>query len=148
VSGPQERGGRDVLLIENNPGDVRLIAEGFARGGVSHCLRVAEDGEEALAMLRREGEHAGRRLPELVLLDLNLPRLSGLDVLTALKSDPELRRIPVVVLTGSAAEPDVLAAYDRHANCYVTKPMDLHRLMDALEAIERFWLGHVRPAPR
>jgi CheY-like chemotaxis protein len=131
-----------VLLVEDNPGDVRLVREVLADAPEAIQLRVAPDGESALTMLRG-GSH-----PDLVLLDLNLPRTGGLEVLTELKGDPALRRVPVVVLTSSAAEHDVLGAYDRHANCFVTKPLRLDDFVDAVRAIAGFWLhAAVLPQP-
>jgi chemotaxis family two-component system response regulator Rcp1 len=132
---------REILLVENNPGDVRLVAEGLRARGSEQRLHVVEDGEAALSFVR-----AGRPRPDLVLLDLNLPRKAGFDVLAEMKGDPLLRRIPVIVLSGSAAKPEMARAYDSHANCYVQKPMDLDDLMQAIAAIEFFWLRHIRLA--
>jgi two-component system, chemotaxis family, response regulator Rcp1 len=130
----------DVLLVEDNPGDVRLTLEVLRESRVATDVTVAGDGDEAMAFLRAEGEHATRRRPSLVLLDLNLPRKSGLEVLAEVKSDRELRRVPVVVLSGSSATHDVVRAYDLHANAYVTKPLDLNEFIAALRAVEGFWL--------
>ena len=130
----------DVLLVEDNPGDVRLTLEVLRESRVATDVTVAGDGDEALAVLRGEGSHADRRRPSLVLLDLNLPRKSGLEVLAEVKSDRNLRRVPVVVLSGSSAAHDVVRAYDLHANAYVTKPLDLNEFIAALRAVETFWL--------
>lgn len=129
-----------VLLVEDNPGDVRLTQEVLRESPVPTEVAVAGDGEEAMAYLRAEGEHARRPRPRLVLLDLNLPRKSGLEVLAECKADAELRRVPVVVLSGSAANHDVARAYDLHANAYVTKPLDLTEFIATLRAVEGFWL--------
>ncbi|MCC2669424.1 MAG: sensory box histidine kinase/response regulator [Armatimonadetes bacterium] len=129
-----------VLLIEDNPGDVELTIEALAEGRVLNELQVAVDGEEALRRLRREGEHVHAPRPDLILLDLNLPRMNGRQVLDAIKSDPALREIPVVVLTSSQAEADVRGAYEHHANAYVVKPIDLPRFLAAVQLIEQFWL--------
>ena len=130
----------DVLLVEDNPGDVRLTLEVLRESRVSTDVAVAGDGEEAMAYLRAEGEHAERKRPSLVLLDLNLPRKSGFEVLAECKSDTSLRRVPVVVLSGSSASHDVVRAYDLHANAYVTKPLNLQEFIGALRAVEGFWL--------
>ena len=134
----------EILLVEDNPGDVRLTREALIEAKVRNTLTVAWDGVEALACLRQEGEHAGAARPDLILLDLNLPRKDGREVLEEIKGDPELRRIPVVVLTTSEAEQDVLRAYDLHVNCYVTKPVDLHQFVRVVRSIEDFWLTIVR----
>jgi CheY-like chemotaxis protein len=130
----------DVLLVEDNPGDVRLTLEVLRESRVSTDVQVAGDGEQAMAFLRAEGEHTGRKRPNLVLLDLNLPRKSGFEVLAECKSDKGLRRVPIVVLSGSSAGHDVVRAYDLHANAYVTKPLDLQEFIAALRAVEGFWL--------
>jgi two-component system, chemotaxis family, response regulator Rcp1 len=130
----------EILLVEDNPGDVRLTIEGLKEGKVYNNLHVARDGVEALAYLRREGKHAGAVRPDLILLDLNLPRMDGREVLSAIKSDARMRTIPVVVLTTSRAEQDVLGSYDLHANCYITKPVDLEQFMTVVKSIENFWL--------
>jgi chemotaxis family two-component system response regulator Rcp1 len=130
----------EILLVEDNPGDVRLTIEGLKEGKVHNNLHVAQDGVEALAYLRREGKHAGAVRPDLILLDLNLPRMDGREVLSAIKSDARMRTIPVVVLTTSRAEQDVLGSYDLHANCYITKPVDLEQFMTVVKSIEDFWL--------
>jgi len=134
----------EILLVEDNPGDVRLTQEAFKEGKVSNKLSVAKDGVEALAFLRREGEYAGVPRPDVILLDLNLPRKDGREVLAEIKEDDDLRRIPVVVLTTSQAEQDILKTYNLHANCYITKPVDLERFITVVKSIETFWLSVVK----
>jgi two-component system, chemotaxis family, response regulator Rcp1 len=134
----------EILLVEDNPGDVRLTREALKEGKVSNRLHVATDGVEALAFLRREGEYADAVRPDLILLDLNLPKKDGRQVLGEVKADPALRQIPVVILTSSQAEEDICRSYDLHANCYVTKPVDLDRFMTVVRAVEDFWLTIVR----
>jgi CheY-like chemotaxis protein len=126
----------EILLVEDNPGDVRLTIEALRDSTLAHRLSVARDGVEALAFLRREG---GVR-PDLILLDLNLPRKDGREVLSEIKADAALRTIPVVVLTTSRAEQDVLHSYELQANCYITKPVDLMQFMTVVRSIEDFWL--------
>ena len=135
-------GGRpiEILLVEDNPGDVRLTIEGLNEGKVRNNLHVARDGVEALAFLRREGEFGDAVRPDLILLDLNLPRKDGREVLADIKSDPDLKTIPVVVLTTSRAEQDVLHSYQLQANCYITKPVDLEQFITVVKSIEDFWL--------
>jgi len=134
----------EILLVEDNPGDVRLVREALREGDVRNNLHVAPDGVEALRFLRREDGVADAVRPDLILLDLNLPRKDGREVLEALKSDPALRSIPVVVLTSSQAEQDIARAYDLHANCYVTKPVDLERFITVVKSIETFWFTIVK----
>ena len=138
----------EILLVEDNPGDVRLTEEALKEAKVHNNLYVAPDGVEALAFLRREGRHAGGVRPDLILLDLNLPRKSGREVLAEIKADDDLKRIPVVVLTTSDAEQDILASYDLHANCYVAKPVDLEQFIKVVQSIEDFWLSIVRLPPK
>ena len=130
----------EILLVEDNPGDARLTQEALKDGKVYNNLTVVPDGVEAMAYLRREGRYAGATQPDLILLDLNLPKKDGREVLQEIKADENLRRIPVVVLTSSSAEQDVLKSYGLHANCYVTKPVDLDQFIGAVKAIENFWL--------
>lgn len=137
----------EILLVEDNPGDVRLTREALREGKVRNNLNVVDDGVKALAYLRREGEYAGASRPDLILLDLNLPRMSGREVLAAVKADPELRSIPVVVLTSSQAEQDIMKAYELNVNCYVTKPVDLDQFIAVVKAIEDFWFTIVRLPP-
>ena len=134
----------EILLVEDNPGDVRLTREALREGKVRNNLYVAADGVEALRFLRREGEHAGAVRPDLILLDLNLPRKDGREVLEEVKADPSLRYIPVVVLTSSQAEQDIVRAYDLHANCYVSKPVDLDQFIHVVKSIEDFWFTIVK----
>ncbi|HEX8241850.1 MAG TPA: response regulator [Longimicrobium sp.] len=140
----------EVLLVEDNPGDVRLTREALKDGKVSNNLSVAPDGVEALRFLRREGPHAGAPRPDVVLLDLNLPRKDGRQVLREMKEDPSLRTIPVVILTSSDAERDIAAAYELQASCYVTKPVDLDQFITVVRSIEDFWFSIVKlpPEPR
>ena len=134
----------EILLVEDNPGDARLTREALRDGKVQNNLHIAVDGVEAMAFLRRQGPHAGAVRPDLILLDLNLPRKSGREGLAEVKSDPELARIPVVVLTTSKAEEDVAKAYDFHANCYITKPVDFEQFITVVRSIEEFWFTIVR----
>jgi CheY-like chemotaxis protein len=133
----------EILLVEDNPGDVRLTVEGLNEGKVRNNLHVARDGVEALSFLRHEGQFADAVRPDLILLDLNLPRKDGREVLADIKSDPELKTIPVVVLTTSRAEQDVLHSYELQANCYITKPVDLEQFITVVKSIEEFWLSIV-----
>jgi CheY-like chemotaxis protein len=134
----------NILLVEDNPGDVRLTREALKEGKISNDLNVVGDGVEALAYLRREGRYAGAERPDLILLDLNLPKKDGREVLQEIKGDGDLKKIPVVVLTTSAAERDILKAYDLHANCYITKPVDLDQFIRVVQLIEDFWLTIVK----
>ncbi len=137
----------EVLLVEDNPADVRLTEEALREGTVPLHLSVTPDGEEALAFLRHEGRYAAAPRPDLVLLDLNLPRLDGRAVLAAVKADPSLRRIPVVVLSTSEAAADIATSYDLHANCYVSKLPDLDQFFRVVRLIEEFWLAVARRPP-
>jgi two-component system, chemotaxis family, response regulator Rcp1 len=134
----------DILLVEDNPGDVRLTREALRDGKVQNNLHVVDDGVEAMAFLRREGRYTDAPRPDIVFLDLNLPKKNGREVLAEIKSDPELMRIPVVVLTTSKDEQDVLKAYEYHANCYITKPVDLEQFLTVVKSIEEFWFTVVR----
>ena len=134
----------EILLVEDNPGDVRLTIEALRAGKIRNSLNVARDGVEALAFLRREGPHGGALRPDLILLDLNLPKKSGFEVLQEIKSDEDLRRIPVVVLTTSEIDEDVCRSYDLHANCYISKPVDLDRFFQVINSIKDFWLTVVK----
>ena len=133
-----------ILLVEDDPGDVLITREAFAENKVRNQLSVVSDGEAALAFLRREEGYASAPRPDLILLDLNLPRKAGHEVLAEIKSDTDLQRIPVVVLTTSDAEEDVLRSYDLHANAYVTKPVGLGQFLGVIKTIEDFWLTAVR----
>ena len=128
----------EILLVEDNPGDVRLTEEGFKEGKIRNNLHVAMDGEEAMAFLRKEGRYTGSPKPDLILLDLNLPKKSGRDVLAEIKIDNELKYIPVVVLTTSEAEEDIIRSYNLHANCYISKPLDLDGFMEVVKSIKDF----------
>jgi len=134
----------EILLVEDNPADSRLTQEVLRDGKVYNRLNTVEDGVEALAFLRQEGKYAGLPRPDLLLLDLNLPRKDGREVLSEIKADGELRRLPVVVLTTSQAEEDILRAYDLNANCYITKPVDLDQFIRVVKSIEDFWLTVVK----
>jgi chemotaxis family two-component system response regulator Rcp1 len=139
--------GIDILLVEDNPGDVRLTREALKEAKVRNNLHVTEDGVEAMRFLRREEEFANAPRPDLILLDLNLPKKDGREVLEEIKADDNLRRIPVVVLTTSHAEEDIVRSYNLHANCYVTKPVDLDQFIRIVKSIEDFWLTIVRLPP-
>jgi CheY-like chemotaxis protein len=130
----------EILLVEDNPGDARLTREALNDGKVHSHLTVVPDGVEAMAYLRREGQYAAAAEPDLILLDLNLPKKDGREVLQEIKTDDRLKTIPVVVLTSSSADQDIVKSYGLHANCYVTKPVDLEQFMTAVKAIEDFWL--------
>ncbi|CUW40934.1 Signal transduction response regulator, CheY-like response regulator [Magnetospirillum sp. XM-1] len=138
----------EILLVEDNPGDARLAQEALKEGRMTSRLKVVVDGVEAMSFLRREGPYAGSPRPNLILLDLNLPRKDGRQVLAELKADEDLRRIPVVVLTTSQAEQDILRSYDLHANCYITKPVDLDRFISVVRSIEEYWCSVVTLPPR
>jgi len=129
---------------KTTPGDVRLTREVLKDGRINNTLNVVEDGVEALAFLRHEGGYADAKQQDLVLLDLNLPKKDGREVLAEMKADPALRRIPVIILTTSSAELDILDAYDLHANCYITKPVDLDQFTTVVRSIEDFWLSIVK----
>ena len=134
----------EILLVEDNPGDVRLTQEVLKEGRIHNTLNVVGDGVEALDFLHRRGVHADAKPQDLILLDLNLPKMNGREVLAEIKKDATLKQIPVVVLTTSSAEQDVLSAYDLHANCYITKPVDLDQFVRVVQSIEDFWLSIVR----
>lgn len=129
----------NILLVEDNPGDVRLTQEAFREADSVNIVGVASDGVEALDYLRRRGRYADALRPDLILLDLNLPRKDGREVLAELKDDPLLRRIPIVVLTVSQAEQDIVRTYELHANCYISKPINLDNFIDIAAAINHFW---------
>jgi len=146
----EHRDGRpiEILVVEDNPGDVRLMIEALKDSKLRNRMSVAEDGVAALAFLRREGRYVGAPRPDVILLDLNLPKKTGHEVLAEIKSDPNLRRIPVVIVTSSNAEQDILQAYDQHANCYVTKPVDLTQFMKIVRSIQAFWFSIVKLPPQ
>ncbi|MET7399908.1 response regulator [Dactylosporangium sp. NPDC005572] len=138
----------EVLLVEDDPGDVLMTQEAFEEHKVRNKLNVVPDGEEALAYLRREGGYAEAPRPDLILLDLNLPRVDGRQVLQSIKEDPDLRRIPVVVLTTSQADEDILRSYSLHANAYVTKPVDFDSFIAVVRQIDEFFVSVVKLPPR
>jgi chemotaxis family two-component system response regulator Rcp1 len=137
-----------ILMVEDNPGDVRLTVEALKEGKVRNILHTVEDGEEAMKFLRRQETYAKAPRPDLILLDLNLPKMNGREVLAEIKVDPSLRRIPVVILTVSKAEQDIVKTYDLHANCYINKPVDLEQFLTVVQSIENFWLTVVKLPPR
>ncbi len=134
----------EFLLVEDNPGDIRLTQEALRESKVRNNLNIVNDGDAAMAFLRRQGVHSKAPRPDIILLDLNLPRKDGREVLSEIKSDPDLKRIPVVIITSSEAEQDILKTYDLHVNCYVTKPVDLEQFIKVVQSIETFWLTIVR----
>ncbi len=138
----------DILLVDDSAADVDLTREALRDARMLNRMFVAKDGVEALAFLRRQGDHTEAPRPDLILLDLNMPRMNGREVLAAIKSDPELRRIPVVILTTSQAEADIVATYDDHANCFITKPVELDQFVEVARSIEGFWLSLVQLPPR
>ena len=139
----------EILLVEDNPGDERLTREALKEGKVYHKLHWCKDGVEAMEFLHRRGKHKDAPRPDIILLDLNLPKKDGREVLEEIKRDEALKRIPVVVLTTSKAEEDVLRTYNLHANCYVTKPVDLEKFITVVQSIDRFWLTVVTlPSPK
>ncbi|MDQ5848675.1 MAG: response regulator [Pseudomonadota bacterium] len=137
----------EILLVEDNPGDERLTREALKEGKVYNNFHWVKDGVEAMEFLRRQGKHASAPRPDIILLDLNLPKMDGREVLQAIKTDSDLKRIPVVVLTTSKAEEDVLRTYSLHANCYVTKPVDLEKFITVVKSIDAFWLTVVTLPP-
>jgi chemotaxis family two-component system response regulator Rcp1 len=134
----------NVLLVEDSPGDVRLTKEAFKDAKMLIKLHVASDGAQAMAFLKREGEHAAVPRPDLILLDLNLPKKDGREVLEEIKESPTLKSIPVVILTTSASQSDILKSYQLHANCYITKPVDLDGFLKVVKSIDSFWLSVVK----
>ncbi len=133
-----------ILLVEDNPGDVLLTREAFKEGQYFPRLSVVEDGEEAIQFLRQRGEYADAQRPDMILLDLNLPRKDGRELLAEVKDDPDLRQIPVIVLTTSDAEQDIRRAYKLHANCYLTKPLEMDSFVKKIRSIEEFWFSVVK----
>ena len=134
----------EILLVEDNPGDVRLTQEVLKEGKVHNRLSVVENGVQAISFLRKENEYQDASTPDLILLELNLPKKDGREVLVDIKNDPELKKIPVVVLTTSQAEEDILKVYDLNANCYISKPVDFDQFIDVVKSIENFWLSIVK----
>jgi two-component system, chemotaxis family, response regulator Rcp1 len=137
----------DILLVEDSPGDVRLTIEALKEGKILNNLSLAKDGVEAMAFLRKEGKYANATRPDLILLDLNLPKKNGQEVLAEIKNDINLKRIPVVILTISKMEEDILKTYENHANCYIVKPVDLDQFLGVVKSIEDFWLSIVKLPP-
>jgi len=138
----------DILLVEDSAADVRLTREALRNTKLINRMTVASDGVQAMAMLRNQGQYANLARPDLILLDLNLPKKNGRAVLEEIKQDPALKRIPVVIITSSTAEEDVVRSYDLHANCYITKPLELGNFVEVVKAIEDFWVGIVRLPPK
>ncbi len=134
----------EILLVEDNLGDVRLTQEVLKDGKVRNMLHVVKDGVDAISFLQQTGEYAGAPRPDIILLDLNLPKKDGREVLADIKADPDLKNIPVVVLTTSSAEQDIFRSYDLYANCYITKPVDLDQFIKVMKSIEDFWLTIVK----
>ena len=134
----------EILLVDDNPGDVRLTAEALRDGEVENRLHTAKDGMEAMAFLRRKGRYIDAPRPDLILLDLNMPRMNGRQVLAEIKEDSALKHIPVVILTGSREMDDIVKTYDLHANCYVTKPIDFEQFIMMMKSITDFWLSIVK----
>jgi CheY-like chemotaxis protein len=134
----------NILLVEDNPGDVRLTKEAFKEAKVNNNLHIVSDGVEAMDFLRRKGKYIGAPRPDIILLDLNMPKKNGREVLAEIKADPDLMRIPVLVLTISQAEEDILKSYNLHANCYIQKPVDINKFIDVVKSIEGFWLTIVK----
>lgn len=138
----------DILLVEDNPGDVRLTQEALKSAKVTNKLYIVQDGEEAIAFLYNKGKYKDVPKPDIILLDLNLPKKAGWEVLAEIKEDQSLKRIPVVILTTSKAEEDILRTYNLHANCYITKPVDLDDFIRVIQSIENFWLVFVKLPPK
>lgn len=137
-----------ILLVEDNEGDIVLTKEALTTGKIRNRISVARDGEEALHFLRKQGDFTNAEKPDLILLDINLPKIDGIEVLMEIKNDPDFKSIPVVMLTTSSSEKDVTAAYKNHANCYITKPVDLDKFLQIVTAIEDYWISIVRlPKP-
>ena len=137
----------EILLIEDNPADVRLTKEALKEGKLINNLHVTEDGVEALAYLRKQGKFKNEPLPDLILLDLNLPRKDGRELLVEIKEDQHFKHIPVVILTTSKAETDIIKSYESHANCYITKPVDMNQFIKIVKSIEHFWFYIVKLPP-
>jgi len=137
----------EILLVEDNPGDVRLVQEALKEGKMLNTMDIVPDGVEAMAFLRKKGKYSKATRPDLILLDLNLPKKDGREVLAEIKSDDDLKRIPVVILTISSDEEDILKTYNLHANCYITKPVDLKQFIKVVRSVEDFWLTIVKLPP-
>lgn len=134
----------EILMVEDNPGDIRLTQEALKKNKLRNILHSVDNGVDALAYLRKEGKFKTRNRPDLIILDLNIPKKNGMEVLKEVKEDPILRRIPVVILTSSRAEEDIVRGYNLHANCYITKPVDLGKFIEVVKVLEDFWLEIVR----
>lgn len=137
----------EILLVEDNPGDIRLTQEALKDAKIINNVNLAKDGVEAISFLRREGNYTGAVRPDLILLDLNLPKKNGLEVLEEIKSDLDLKRIPVVILSVSKLEEDIIKSYNDYANCYIIKPVDLNQFLEVIKSIEDFWLTIVKLPP-
>ena len=137
----------EILLVEDNPADVMLTEEAFEEARIANRLHVARDGVDALEFLHRQGRHEGAPTPDVILLDVNMPRMNGLELLAVLKADPELRRIPIIMLTTSRAEQDVWRSYDLHVNAYIPKPVSVGEFFDVVRTFETFWLAIVALPP-
>lgn len=134
----------EILLVEDNEGDIRLTIEAFKEAKIRNNIRVVRDGEEALAYLHKQGVYENAPAPDIILLDINLPKIDGKEVLSTMKRDPILKKIPVIMLTTSSADSDVEDSYANHANCYVIKPVDLNKFMDVIRSIEEYWVSIVK----
>jgi len=148
MKGEESHKSIEILLVEDNPGDIRLTKEAFKIGKINNNMHVTMDGEEAMDFLNRRGSHTDAPRPDIILLDLNLPKKDGREVLKEIKSDENLKSIPVVILTTSSSEEDILRTYDLHANCYITKPVDLDKFLAIVQMIEDFWLTVVKLPPK
>jgi chemotaxis family two-component system response regulator Rcp1 len=133
-----------ILLVDDNEGDILLTREALEEARIINRISIAHDGMEAIDFLRGAPPFSGSDMPDLILLDINLPKMDGTEVLSIIKNDPDLRRIPVIMLTTSSSEKDIYASYDNYANCYITKPVDLDRFMDVVRTIEDFWISIVK----
>lgn len=133
-----------ILLVDDNEGDILLTREALEDARIINKISIANDGVEAISFLKKEPPYRGTEMPDIILLDINLPKMDGTEVLSIIKNDPDLKRIPVIMLTTSSSEKDILASYDNYANCYITKPVDLERFMDVVRTIEDFWISIVK----
>ncbi|MBS1602290.1 MAG: response regulator [Bacteroidetes bacterium] len=133
-----------ILLVDDNEGDILLTREALEEARIINKISIANDGVEAISFLKKDPPYRDTEMPDIILLDINLPKMDGTEVLSIIKNDPELKRIPVIMLTTSSAEKDILASYDNYANCYITKPVDLERFMDVVRTIEDFWISIVK----
>lgn len=138
----------EILLVEDSLADIRLVKEALKDGKLYNSLNVVRDGMEAMAFLRKEGKYKAVSRPDLILLDLNLPKMDGREVLSEIKQDTDLKRIPVLILTSSQTDKDIIKSYNQHANCYITKPVDLDQFFEVIKSIESFWLSIVKLPPQ